>query len=126
MKNKTKLRLKKKADNWHNIIANHIFKDHYFTRSLEDTINRIELYSNVIKKYRDYLDLEHQYLCKKYGWIHEPDTRSGEETYGYESIEKILRDLDYISDRFIAEFRLTWMLDLPNRVDRVLLKTRKL
>ena len=53
----------------------------------------------------------------------EPDTRSGYETYGYDDLESIKTDLDYISDRFNATFRLRWILDLldqPELVNKLL------
>ena len=40
------------------------------------------------------------------------DYRTGEETYGYNSIEDIKERLDYISDRWHCSFRLRWLLDL--------------
>ena len=43
------------------------------------------------------------------------DDRSGEETYGYESEESVLYDLGYISDRWICEFRLQWLIDLIDK-----------
>jgi hypothetical protein len=43
------------------------------------------------------------------------DDRSGEETYGYESERSVLCDLSYISDRWICEFRLQWLIDLINK-----------
>lgn len=43
------------------------------------------------------------------------DDRSGEETYGYESEESVLCDLSYISDRWICEFRLQWLIDLIDK-----------
>ena len=117
MKNKTKQRLAKKAKLWNHIIANHIFVDCINERPLEETIKRIKLHFEVIKKYRAYLDLKMQWTCKEYGWEHKPDTRSGAESYGYKSIEHVKSQLDYISDRFNAEFRLTWMLDLPSHIE---------
>jgi len=117
MKNKTKLRLKKKAAIWKNIIANHIFIDCCYALPLEETIKRIKLHSGVIKKYRDYIALCVESICKKYGLKYEPDTRSGAESYGYKSIEHVKGNLNYISDRFSAEFRLTWMLDLPSHIE---------
>jgi len=38
----------------------------------------------------------------------ENDYRSGWETYGYESINA---DMEYISDRWRAAFRLRWIID---------------
>jgi len=43
------------------------------------------------------------------------DDRSGEETYGYESEESVLYDLSYISDRWMCEFRLQWLIDLIDK-----------
>lgn len=43
------------------------------------------------------------------------DDRSGEETYGYESEQSVLYDLSYISDRWICEFRLQWLIDLIDK-----------
>jgi hypothetical protein len=43
------------------------------------------------------------------------DDRSGEETYGYESEESVLHDLGYISDRWMCEFRLQWLIDLIDK-----------
>ena len=40
------------------------------------------------------------------------DDRSGEETYGYESEQSVLYDLSYMSDRWLCEFRLQWLIDL--------------
>lgn len=39
---------------------------------------------------------------------------SGEETYGYESLEKIKSTLYYISDRWKSSFRVRWLIDLIN------------
>jgi len=117
MKNKTKQRLAKKSKIWEHIIANHIFVDYVNVRPFEETIKRIELHSGVINKYRAYIDLQMQWTYKAYGWEHKPDTRSGAESYGYKSIKHVKGNLDYISDRFSAEFRLTWMLDLPSHIE---------
>jgi hypothetical protein len=43
------------------------------------------------------------------------DNRKGVDTYGYESEESILINLQYISDRFPAQFRLQWVLDLLDK-----------
>jgi len=117
MKNKTKLQLKKKAMVWKHIIANHIFIDHINERPLNEVVKRIKLYSGVIRKYRAYIDLCTHQIYKDHGWPYKPDTRPGEETYGYKSIEQVYGDLNYISDRFSSEFRLAWMLDLPNYIE---------
>lgn len=39
------------------------------------------------------------------------DSRSGEETYGYESEESVMNNMSYISDRWRCAFRLKWVLD---------------
>lgn len=51
-------------------------------------------------------------LNEEFGYDSEPDTRSGEETYGYEDDEHILGQLVYISDRWNCSFRIRWMIDL--------------
>ena len=133
MKNKTFRRLAKKAICYGNIIADHIFVDHLHTRSLDDVCERITRYSDVIRKLRDITRLNLQRVYKrrvfvnahgvKYTPMFEPDNRTGDETYGYESLESIEGDLEYISDRFIAEFRLTWLLGVPEKVE--LLKAKQ-
>jgi hypothetical protein len=40
------------------------------------------------------------------------DVRSGEVTYGWATEESILGNLYYISDRWNADFRIRWMIDL--------------
>ena len=40
---------------------------------------------------------------------HDDDSRSGQETYGFRHWET---DLEYISDRWNARFRIQWMIDL--------------
>lgn len=74
--------------------------------SLEDMVAELA-------KYRGVIAAEYKWLIKSYKW--EPDLRSGEETYGYESRESIRDNLFYISDRWIAQFRLRWVLDLIDR-----------
>jgi hypothetical protein len=44
---------------------------------------------------------------------HENDYRLGNDTYGYEE-DKILVNLQYISDRWQSAFRVAWMLGLVN------------
>lgn len=117
MRTKAKVKLRKKAKCWANVIANQIFVDHLYKRSLQETARRITLHSGVIKKFRAYLYLDGSLFWKKYGQEHEPDLRTGDETYGYHCIEQVENDLDYISDRFKAEFRLTWLLELPSRIE---------
>ncbi len=40
------------------------------------------------------------------------DHRVGLETYGYESIDEIKKNLMYISDRWNCSYRIRWILDL--------------
>jgi len=44
--------------------------------------------------------------------IFEDDWRSGEETYGYESEESVIEDMNHICDRWRCAFRVRWMIDL--------------
>jgi hypothetical protein len=39
------------------------------------------------------------------------DWRTGAETYGYHTEEQIKGDMDYISDRWRASFRIKWLID---------------
>jgi len=68
-----------------------------------------EIYKNSLE--------EETKLSKEYGFDSKPDTRSGEETYGYKSDEDILCNLFYISDRWGCAFRVRWILDLIDRYD---------
>ena len=42
----------------------------------------------------------------------EEDYRSGEETHGYASEESNIANFHYISDRWIAAFRVRWLIQL--------------
>ena len=44
----------------------------------------------------------------------ECDWRGGGDTYGFNSLESIQYDLEYISDRWRACFRVRWLIDLIN------------
>ena len=114
MKQSTKNRIEAKAQIWKRIIANQVFKDYFYSKNLQETCAAIRKHSGVIKKYLDWLN----YYAHSKGWG--VDTRSGKETYGYKDLESIEGNLDYISDRFGGEFRLQWMLELPNEVDNLL------
>lgn len=41
--------------------------------------------------------------------------KSGYETYGYLNNEKILNDLDYISDRWRCDWRIRWIINLLDK-----------
>lgn len=41
----------------------------------------------------------------------ENDFRSGAETYGYADEESIRNNMEYISDRWMAAFRIKWIID---------------
>ena len=49
----------------------------------------------------------------------EKDLRPGYDTYGYNTIESIISNLEYISDRFCCAFRLSWLVDVPEEVRRL-------
>jgi len=51
--------------------------------------------------------------------VEEEDYRQGEETYGYKE-EEILGNLQYISDRWGAAFRIAWLIGLIERQERFL------
>ena len=76
--------------------------------SIKGTCSRIKKYRKYIQKLRCY----HQ--------LREDDYRNGYETYGYKSLESIENNLIYISDRFGCAFRLSWMVNVPEEVDRLM------
>lgn len=82
-----------------------MFEKFYSTSGMtvEDAKNIIRPYCGVISAQIKYLN-----SIDYFGG----DWRSGSDTYGYESDEKILGNLCYISDRFNSAFRLRWTLDL--------------
>ena len=96
---------------WKSIIAHKVFKDFFYSKDLKSTCESIKKYRGEIKALRDFLRADDYFGG---------DFRTGEETYGYKSIEEIEGNLDYISDRFSAEFRLTWLLELPEKVETLL------
>jgi len=51
--------------------------------------------------------------------VEEEDYRQGDQTYGYEE-EEILGNLQYISDRWGAAFRIAWMIGLIERQETIL------
>lgn len=121
---------KKKRDRnkiYRHLISNHIFLNNGYTGELTETCRRIELYSGVILKYIDNIrncsDIDfrgQRKWNKKHGFPkHFPDYRKGAETYGYANLERIEGNLNYISDRFSAEFRLQWMLELPEEIKKL-------
>ena len=123
MKRSTYNRLQKKADCWYYIVANQIFNDFFYRKDLKDTLDRINKHLGVLKALRDFSILESIRLDnkwhKEYGFKkHGPDLRSGDETYGYKSLENIEGHLSYISDRFNCTFRLQWMIDLPQGIKK--------
>ena len=132
MKNKTYNRLVEKARCYRQIIANQIFVDYLHKRPLDEVCERVKLHAPVIKKLRDQLERAMRRTYKqnvfvneqgiKYTPVFEPDDRTGDETYGYESLEAIEGNLEYISDRFSAEFRLTWLLGVPEKVELLKVK----
>lgn len=110
MKRKTRQHLKNKAKIWQTIIDKNVFINYYYRGDLNDICGRIEKFRGVIKKLRDYRMLEDV----EYGY--DPDVRTGDETYGYISLEDIITNLKYISDRCHVGFRLTWLMGVPERV----------
>ena len=91
----------------------------------------------ILSKYYDYFEKDGNFtekilyadLCKikkslqilhSYWYGYCNDHRTGIETYGFSGSKKdfniyyCLNQVSYISDRFCAEFRLKWLLDLFN------------
>lgn len=91
---------------------NRIFKEvfnsaHMNGVNLITTCEKIGKHRKAIQKLREY------HLIK------EQDYRSGYETYGYDSLKDIESNLLYISDRFGCAFRLTWLLNVPDEVNKL-------
>ena len=108
MKHTTKARLYHKVNHWQYLIANHLFNDFFYTGDLNQTCEKITLYTPIIEK-----------LIEYYNDTEYTDYRTGYETYGYHSIERIESRLNYISDRFCVAFRLNWLLNVPKEVQRL-------
>jgi hypothetical protein len=91
---------------------NRIFKEVFNSAHLNGvdlitTCKKIEKHHKAIQKLRDYhLSIERDY-------------RSGYETYGYNNPREIENSLIYVSDRFGCAFRLTWLLNVPNEVNKL-------
>ena len=119
MKRKTYNRLHKQSRAHYHIIGQLIFDDFCYDRGLKQTCHRIRRHSRVIEKLIAWLRIENVRMAKEYEWEVRHDFRTGEETYGYKSIKNIEGNLNYISDRFSAEFRLTWLLGVPDAVDKL-------
>jgi hypothetical protein len=69
--------------------------------------NKNNLILDILSGYRS----EIERVCRKQQ-RDENDFRTGEDTYGYESDESNMINLEYISDRWNVGFRLKWLLDL--------------
>jgi hypothetical protein len=97
---------------YRNLVSRKIFNSHRIDgiagADIAATCSKIKRYAKILGKLKSY----HQ--------ASEGDYRSGRETYGYDSIEQIQGNLEYISDRFGAAFRLSWLIDVPKEVDRLL------
>ena len=115
-------KLEEKARIYNDIVRFHIFND-YAVRPIAEMANLIDKHRGVIENYIYFLRKATKRIYKEWGSEHkyEPDNRTGEKTYGYKSIEEIEGNLDYISDRFACEFRLRWMLGIPNKIGPELL-----
>jgi hypothetical protein len=119
MKRKTSNRLKRKDAVYKHIIANKIFDDCVYNGDLDKTIASIKKYKPVLEKFlfclKNYHNIHFRHWKKwdkRNGYSDMTDNRRGWETYEYESKEAVEATLRYISDRFAAEFRIQWMIDL--------------
>lgn len=71
------------------------------------------IYSWLNGEGNELLIAELPYLKKRWKKLakEENDYRSGEETYGYSDEESIRNNMEYISDRWMAAFRIKWLID---------------
>jgi hypothetical protein len=110
---------KKQKRKWKNLIKNKIFQWNEYKYDTESgkcfevfydyDLDKI---SKKIKKYEKYIG-----RLSGYQRSYEKDYRTGEKTYGYESTESINENLMYISDRFVCAFRLTWLKEIPDKIE---------
>ena len=104
MKNSTKKRLEKKAQERYKLLSKHVFSNFYSQGvSLEAAKEIIRPYIGVIAAQSKWLAVD-DYFGR--------DERSPLDTYGYKSEEDIAWYLFYTSDRFNCQFRLNWVLGL--------------
>ena len=78
---------------------------------LDDACKNIKRYKSSIQRLKSY--------CISY----EKDQRTGYETYGYKSIKSIESNLVYISDRFVCAFRLSWLVNVDDEVQKLMKET---
>jgi hypothetical protein len=76
-----------------------------------------EIQSELKKVERELLKLHSKRMLDEFRYEKEykdfkADTRTGQETYGYEDEDSIKSNLWYISDRWNCAFRIKWLLDL--------------
>jgi len=126
MKRKTSNRLLRKERVYKEIIRKHIFNDYFYSGDLQSTLDSIEKYRGVLMGYLhclyNYDNIHGRHFKKenkRNGWNFTPDTRTGWETYGFDSIESIEGNLSYIADRFGSEFRIHWMLDIHDGINEL-------
>lgn len=111
MKKSTINRIHRKREHRNEILSRLVFSKFYGLKDM--TLPKA---IEIIKPYKGEIAAELHYL----DWYdrldgREPDNRKGVDTYGYKSEQTILYDLQYISDRFTAQFRLQWVLDLLDK-----------
>lgn len=132
MKIKTAIKLDKKFKINARIVSHKIFNEWYYDGDLDRACEQIKKYRGVIRaliRFYDnntlnnspqrYTRCSHKKYKRKYGWTEYPDTRKGDETYGYKSLDSINGNLSYISDRFGCSFRMRWLIEVPERVEQL-------
>jgi hypothetical protein len=104
MRRKIEIREYKKANSRYAILTK-MFSNFYSIQGMtvEDAKLIIAPHVNVIRAQLKFLA-----RIDTFGF----DDRPGAETYGYDSAQSILGNLQYISDRFNCQFRLRWVYDL--------------
>lgn len=104
MKRSTHTRLGKKAD------ARYLILEKMFSNFYEIKDMTVDRAIEIITPFIGVLEAQLDWLVHSdyFGG----DVRRGWQTYGFETDEKILGNLQYISDRFNCQFRLQWTLDL--------------
>lgn len=116
MKRSTKNRIKKKRKIWIALVYSKVFKNYLEGGrfNLDEICEGIEQCSGVLRC-----------LCRAekqvYGHLYVKgyEIANPYDTYGYESLESIELDLQYMSDRFADPKKLLWLLYVPSEVTRL-------
>lgn len=107
---------RKQIRKWQSIINNKVFQWNTYDERRNEVLYDGNLNSicQRIEKHKKVMGLALGYARSR-----DNDFRSGEETYGYESLKSIDSELFYICDRCHCSFRLAWLKEVPQKVQEL-------